>query len=920
MKVFKSIGSKDRFVEVFQNVNKIRINEDVNANIDAFVNDILSQIKTKAISIKKSETQVVGDKSFVVLTGADANNNVAKLTFKVNADEDDQEGVFGISGVELREFSYRGADGSQSLDLNEDDLQTFNAQHGKDLYDIVGDYVDVKSTGIGAEEDDSLYEEAVKLIDKVPYLVGSEKMQTQKAYADEKPTNSAVRVNAPELNMFVAEDIDDEDDMFSMPPDYNENEPLDYDDEEDTQEPEVNNEPEEEVSEEKKKIIFQAYDNLIARNTPKNPNYSPTMNELVDEIEKMRGQKVEKKEKKRTFPIEAEPFLQKQDIVQFQYDKLTPEIKQKLIRAADEYLDFHLGVNKFSIPKEKYYGMIKQIAKQMFVANSVIQNESDEKEYPNQIGKEFKPKSHYPKKKKKIIKTVKLDEDINELPKDKRALILQAHYNLTRKRGRPEYTPTTAEIQGELNRMKSMNELATFRKADKVDINAHKMVLVHLWSGSLDGTKVAIFVPGTHKETGEKKWMLYPKQPIAFVKNEVLTRPDVAFLEGQAAKEFLRQQGYKIRQDNKTITKLEEVVERTEGENLVRKGYQLLMHRMDFNKLSSTYEDLLKTHSKFRDTSEFQGLLSSPRDAITKYFNMNNMQVSAEDVQNYYVNGLSRCAGVAEEEKEDDGMSLEPKGDEVEQLAQDKEQQGDVLRGGLGDDKSPLEFDPEQILLGIEVEKEHTNDPLVAIEIAMDHLSEDPEYYTRKDDPEASAQDGAARDAEEKEEAPEEKSDDEMADVLLGYEPKNVGEKFDYAAERNYEDKDAYNKYLQYQQKDFNMLSDSEKEEFFELWKEFKGIENVNEAPSKRVVVFDGTSAFVEDENNISDDVEVLERFDNIDDAQAFANKYNDSAYAITEQQVKLARQALNKRGIVEGLTKKEAVQILIKNNLKKIL
>ena len=49
----------------------------------------------------------------------------------------------------------------------------------------------------------------------------------------------------------------------------------------------------------------------------------------------------------------------------------------------------------------------------------------------------------------------------------------------------------------------------------------------------------------------------------------------------------------------------------------------------------------------------------------------------------------------------------------------------------------------------------------------MDHLSEDPEYYTQKDTPEASAQAGASADAS---------GDKEMTDRLLGYKPHNVGD------------------------------------------------------------------------------------------------------------------------------------------------
>lgn len=40
-------------------------------------------------------------------------------------------------------------------------------------------------------------------------------------------------------------------------------------------------------------------------------------------------------------------------------------------------------------------------------------------------------------------------------------------------------------------------------------------------------------------------------------------------------------------------------------------------------------------------------------------------------------------------------------------------------------------YDREQLKKGLEVEKEHTDDPKVALKIAMDHLKEDPEYYDK---------------------------------------------------------------------------------------------------------------------------------------------------------------------------------------------
>ena len=55
----------------------------------------------------------------------------------------------------------------------------------------------------------------------------------------------------------------------------------------------------------------------------------------------------------------------------------------------------------------------------------------------------------------------------------------------------------------------------------------------------------------------------------------------------------------------------------------------------------------------------------------------------------------------------------------------------DRLKGGLADKKKPTDFDPVQLKAGIKVELEHTNDKKVALEITMDHLTEDPNYYKK---------------------------------------------------------------------------------------------------------------------------------------------------------------------------------------------
>ncbi len=55
----------------------------------------------------------------------------------------------------------------------------------------------------------------------------------------------------------------------------------------------------------------------------------------------------------------------------------------------------------------------------------------------------------------------------------------------------------------------------------------------------------------------------------------------------------------------------------------------------------------------------------------------------------------------------------------------------DRIKGGKGDDLEPDQVDPRELKLGIEVEMEHTKSRSLAQEIALDHLAESPNYYSR---------------------------------------------------------------------------------------------------------------------------------------------------------------------------------------------
>lgn len=53
------------------------------------------------------------------------------------------------------------------------------------------------------------------------------------------------------------------------------------------------------------------------------------------------------------------------------------------------------------------------------------------------------------------------------------------------------------------------------------------------------------------------------------------------------------------------------------------------------------------------------------------------------------------------------------------------------LKGGVGDTTASSDVDPIELSMGIQVEAEHTNDVNIATEIALDHLTENPHYYTK---------------------------------------------------------------------------------------------------------------------------------------------------------------------------------------------
>lgn len=55
-----------------------------------------------------------------------------------------------------------------------------------------------------------------------------------------------------------------------------------------------------------------------------------------------------------------------------------------------------------------------------------------------------------------------------------------------------------------------------------------------------------------------------------------------------------------------------------------------------------------------------------------------------------------------------------------------------LLRGGKSAGMDPNQFDPQQIDMGLQIEAEHTDNPIVQKKIVFDHLAEKPDYYSQE--------------------------------------------------------------------------------------------------------------------------------------------------------------------------------------------
>ena len=186
--------------------------------------------------------------------------------------------------------------------------------------------------------------------------------------------------------------------------------------------------------------------------------------------------------------------------------------------------------------------------------------------------------------------------------------------------------------------------------------------------------------------------------------------------------------------------------------------------KREFNDLVAGWEQMKPQTSQFRQSAMGPG--GHEGGAELARLKQNKAEQLLNIIRQYGEDSPEAKAFGEGEEEDVAVLSTDDVGDITVNGTEEIEDNGEeAIVGGLADDESPADFDPKQILLGMEVEMEHTSNPKEALEIAMDHLVEDPAYYGNEgENPEMEAQNNAEIDASE------------IEDEIIGTEIENTEE------------------------------------------------------------------------------------------------------------------------------------------------
>jgi hypothetical protein len=181
----------------------------------------------------------------------------------------------------------------------------------------------------------------------------------------------------------------------------------------------------------------------------------------------------------------------------------------------------------------------------------------------------------------------------------------------------------------------------------------------------------------------------------------------------------------------------------TDGEPLVLKSSITNIERIPHTKIY--VQGLNKSIYDMLDPWDLRGHLDH---GYAEYFNTDGSVISYDMIENYIdtlaskftdqklLDVIAKTKTAWFEQKAEDDQEAHKK-TSIKDLAHVRTSvaktahRKDRLPGGLADDASPEDFDPDELELGVNTESEHTTDKSLAREIAMDHLTEDPKYYTK---------------------------------------------------------------------------------------------------------------------------------------------------------------------------------------------
>jgi len=814
MEVFKKIGSKERFYEIMSGVNKIKLNEDVMGSEGGLADKAVQELISGSLDIEQVNNQVSGNESIVEIVGRDDIGSKFIFKFTVTSNETDQQGVNVINDANITELigDMPKYDAKFEMDENDSGIAEINKNYKTQLIDAISEYVEFESDAETVS--DEMYEEAIKLIDRVPYNKGSEEIQTHKAYTDQKPTNSDVRVKSDELDSFVSED----------------------------------------------------------------------MNSILHYSQAARDSGM-------LYPQAASMGVTNQYILKDALNDIGVEIIN-IVDIGDKYeISFmYNGVQK-SAKLKKNYGSasnVRNILKKKLGINeeNVLGSEEDDFALPPDYSPDDIPKPQDTDDGSTGIDPYEQEpqyDDSEEATPEENELYGKAYDNLT---AAGNQFPTPDQIDKEVLKLKGQDK--PVQKTRTIPRGAEQFWETHVVTDISADDVVKQSYNSLPNE--KKKQLIFRAQEVV---DEALG--DLKISREEYIKNIQREA---IRLYKESILGVNEDEKKSDYPDQIGKTFK---PKSQIPKKKKRPQSVVKLKED-----------GTPEPAIEPDFDEMGM-----------------------------GQQDQPEID-IDDVSKAKEATGDQLAGGLGDDKSPNQFDPDQVARGVKVEMEHTDNPLLAIEIALDHLTEDPNYYGNTgDDPEEMAQTHASQEAEEQQ-------DDELTDELLGFKPHNVGdyanEELDFAAqERNHWDKEDMKQNPE-EHGEESQDPETGHDEYLKQSGQMKSFD-IKEARDEfpvgtKVRISDGSgvdsnkTGIVVSRSEVKTDgrgvpVNVQGAYKPVDWSREVAIKLDDGnlitmfknrVHALDEklyENVELARQVLKNRRLNEGMTKTDAVQLLIRHNIK---